>query len=581
MVIVNKIKFSNAAESYPIDVRYRVKFVQAFEYLYDGVRIGFKNTFRYKSSIIDKINYLIYSLYTDNCIPYDWKQIVRDENFTLDIDDLNDVVKLRCSVSMIIWDIEALRANNAVSNLPSSTASSDSNLKVQQPKPVNVTESISGYDITPKEDLFIVYPKYPRVLDIHPRYSNIHRSFPEIPTKQCEVSCTTDVLLMNDKALMNLYPKQFIRTRSSIMYEPREGMTLDPNYGLLVPVDGFSDSEVRDCIIRYPHIFKLKRFNEEGDIVSFYSHIEIDKELVDVYEAWKFLPESKIFDLHNIDSVEDRYEFMKEYAIRRYLLERDIKGIDHKYPVIGDLPEFITLFMPYSMYQREGYEDPVQLARLCVCARIKYLRSRNPRIGKDVSVQSCPFDAFCTQSICDQACVRWAQMDYLMMRNELTLSSSSFSMSSSNLEKYDKIYQSCLDKTSVLQSSNTVTCSEYLKYIMVCNCWPKSAIKVRCYSLSFSNYVQQLQHSWSSNKSDDFEYTEIWSRSSQVLIISGLDYVNFKDFQSQVLLQLIQDREQEHKTTIIISPQLDKLVGNGAMFNLMLNKLRPISKTVN
>ena len=64
---------------------------------------------------------------------------------------------------------------------------------------------------------------------------------------------------------------------------------------------------------------------------------------------------------------------LKEYVIRRYLLERD-NGVEHKYKLRGNLQPYITLFAPPEFYNT----DPVELARTAVKARVEFLRSRNP-----------------------------------------------------------------------------------------------------------------------------------------------------------------------------------------------------------
>ena len=73
---------------------------------------------------------------------------------------------------------------------------------------------------------------------------------------------------------------------------------------------------------------------------------------------------------------------------------------------------------------------------------------------------------------------------------------------------------------------------------------------------------------------EDAQYAELWSKSCNVLVISGIDYVNFKDFQSQKLLQLLQDRERKRKATIIVSPKVENIMGGGKMYDLLLSKLR-------
>ena len=71
-----------------------------------------------------------------------------------------------------------------------------------------------------------------------------------------------------------------------------------------------------------------------------------------------------------------------EYVIRRYLLERDVKHIDHNYKPWGTLDKFLVLYMPYDMYIKHGYKNVVDIARQCVESRVSRIMSRNPIIRR-------------------------------------------------------------------------------------------------------------------------------------------------------------------------------------------------------
>lgn len=563
---VKDIRLADLADRLPIPAQIKAKYQEHYVEVYDYVVSNFVNRRSFKCSTVDKLNGLLYFLMVDGDVPYNWQSIVSDPMYSLDVDrDLvrRTVTPMYLDVDDITWDLQE------VGSVGSYVVKHSSEDTVVSPK-----TSYSTSVETPKENLFVSVPKYPRVGGFDTKYGNIHVSLPQIPTKQCEVSVTTDVNSMSNEDLLRLYPKQFIRTRSPIMYEPREGITLDPTFGLLIPVDGFTDAQVRDSIIRYPHIFKLKRIGPSGELQSFYDYVEVDGELQDTLKIWKYLPEARVIDIESLGSRKEQVEFIKEYVIRRYLLERDIKGVRHRYDVVGELPEFMTLFMPARMYVEEGYKDPLELARTCVRARVSYLKSRNPRIGTNPTVRDCVFDSYCTLPLCDRSCPRWAQMDYLMMRNDLTPSSRPFQMREEALKKYVDAYNSGVGTTTVITSKDTIKDAEVMSYVSVCNNWEKSAMRVRCYHLVFSKYVDDLQSSWSGTKSDDLQYVEMWSKSCNVLVVSGVDYVNFKDFQSQLILQLMQDRERKGKTTFVVSPRIEQLTGSGKMFSLMVSKFK-------
>lgn len=316
---------------------------------------------------------------------------------------------------------------------------------------------------------------------------------------------------------------------------------------------------------------------EDGTFTSFYNDMEIDGELVNILKVWKYLPEAKIIDIDSLNSTSEQIEFIKEYAIRRYILERDIAGIKHKFDVRGSLPEFMTLFMPASMYTKEGYGNSIDIAKKCVSARVSYLRTRNPRlVGETPTVSDCMFSPYCCATLCDRSCPKWAQTDYLLMRNGLSYSSRPFRMKQSSLDKYISVYE----KACSCGSAVTVTCkdavkvAEVMSYVAVCNTWQGSAMRVKCYHLLYSQYLESVQSSFGGRMNEDAQYAELWSKSCNVLVISGIDYVNFKDFQSQKLLQLLQDRERKRKVTIIVSPKVENIMGGGKMYDLLLSKLR-------
>lgn len=230
---------------------------------------------------------------------------------------------------------------------------------------------------TPKQDLYLSPPKVPSI-DFSRVYMSgniggndvaIYYSLPEIPTCQNEISITTDVSKMTTSELLNLYPNRLIPTRYVTMYQTILGTEFDDNLGTLTYVEGYTLDQIRDNIIKYPHFYKMYRVID-GEFVSFYKHIEIDGELYPILEAWNNLPEANVLP-RNVD-------VMKDYVVRRYLLERDVKHIKHKFPLFGEFNPFLTLFMPMSSYISYGYTDVVNIAKQCVESRVAFRRSHNP-----------------------------------------------------------------------------------------------------------------------------------------------------------------------------------------------------------
>lgn len=190
----------------------------------------------------------------------------------------------------------------------------------------------------------------------------------------------------------------------------------------------------------------------------------------------------------------------------------------------------------------------------------------------------CIFSGHCVEAQCDKSCPILAQTSYLLDRNEIAMNNSVFKMGKSNIDKYTSVLSQCKGhcrtflNTSNISSTSTV--ADALTYCAICENWKGSQLHCTVYNLKFSKYIEQLQKSWSSkDDSSPAEYLKIWATTAKVLIISNIDYVNFKDFQSQTLLSLLNDRTDPDLTTIVVSPQLSSLVGDGPFFTKLVDVL--------
>ena len=324
----------------------------------------FENTSQYKSKIISVLNTVSFMLISGDSIPRNWSASEPLSNIScIDPNTAEDKLKslFICSKD-IIWDIDVTVHNQQ------QTKVSDTQFKS--------TKSILNLP-TPKEYLYIRPPTIPQ-FDISKPWLNtvkngieytIYQTLPAIPHNQSQISVTTDIDLMTDKDLLNLFPNCFIKTRASIMYENYK--TLKNNkIGVIFPIGDFSEKQIYDNIIKYPHFYKLKRFVDDK-YVSFYSNIEINGILYDTMEIWDSIPDSRY--------IPKNADYIKEYVVRRYLLERD-NGVSHKYPLFGSLNPYLTLFTTIDDYYNLGYTDALDLAKQCVKSRIDYKQSRNPVI---------------------------------------------------------------------------------------------------------------------------------------------------------------------------------------------------------
>jgi len=151
-------------------------------------------------------------------------------------------------------------------------------------------------------------------------------------------------------------------------------------------------------------------------------------------------------------------------------------------------------------------------------------------------------------------------------------------MSSEEIQKYTKLLALAEGKTaSVIVSGGSFTnqAADALTYCAICEHWKGSQLHCTVYNLKFAQYIEALQKSWSFNSdSSEVDYMKIWATEAQVLIISNIDFINFKDFQCQTLLSLLQSRIGTNLTTIVVSPPTSSLVGEGQFFSRLTDMLK-------
>lgn len=189
-------------------------------------------------------------------------------------------------------------------------------------------------------------------------------------------------------------------------------------------------------------------------------------------------------------------------------------------------------------------------------------------------MNKCIFSGHCIKSTCDQSCPAFVESSFLLEQNGISINSNVFHTDATVLSKYNKIIENSEGKLQTVIAKNTNSISELLTYCGICKYWKGSRLHTVVYNLKLSQYLEGIQNSWSNNSNlDDLEYQKIWVSKAKLLIISNIDYVNFKDFQCQTLLSLLQTRDKPEFGTIIVSPQTQTLVGSGLFFNRLQETL--------
>ena len=192
-------------------------------------------------------------------------------------------------------------------------------------------------------------------------------------------------------------------------------------------------------------------------------------------------------------------------------------------------------------------------------------------------MNNCIFAGHCTRMICDNSCPTYVETKYLLDRNDIKISSPVFSQSKESLSKCQNLLDQAKSQSLVTAiSQDTAELSNNLTYCAICQNWKGCQLHCTVYHLKFYKYIELTKKSWSnSNDNTDLEYMNIWAQSAKVLIISNLDFVNFKTFECQSLLNLLQSRTNEGKATIVVSPKISSLVGgrDTPFFSLLTNML--------
>ena len=272
---LNKIKFTSISERYQVPKKYRASVSQLHSSLIQYVCSHFTNTNKYKQKVVDALNILTYCILENETPPFDWSTASPLNTMPdIDLDKVAQILGgLYLTIDAIDWDVQPTDITPVVDITPTIAPKPvETKVKVYKDPSQNIVataqpEKVIVEEGTQKEDLYIKSPVYPRFDYTKPWLSQqdgvdkfvIYTTLPEIPTKQNEISVTTDVNMISDTELMRLYPSRIIHTRASVMYESIPGLNMDPDLGLILPVEGFEEDELIDNIIRYPHLYKLQR----------------------------------------------------------------------------------------------------------------------------------------------------------------------------------------------------------------------------------------------------------------------------------------------------------------------------------
>lgn len=180
---------------------------------------------------------------------------------------------------------------------------------------------------------------------------------------------------------------------------------------------------------------------------------------------------------------------------------------------------------------------------------------------------NCIFTPHCTESFCDKSCPTLVETSYLLERNRIDMNSPVFR---DLYYKLDSVMKDLSKQESGLQtffsnSRDSVKVAQFITYCEICKNWKGSRLHCSVYNLQYSRFLDDVKKSWGlKSEPEDLEYTRIWIDTAKVLVISNMDYVRFGDFETQTLLNILQSRQSSDKKTIVVTPNLSRLVTTGS-----------------
>lgn len=193
-------------------------------------------------------------------------------------------------------------------------------------------------------------------------------------------------------------------------------------------------------------------------------------------------------------------------------------------------------------------------------------------------MNDCIYTAYCTADSCDLACTAHAEITYWMNHCGINFNNRILRADRSVVDSIDRIVQKSLGKVVSVQARRPMDVSAMLAYICICRYGQRKAFSKGIYVLNFADYLDRTRQSWQlRDEPDSLEMMRIWSIDAKYLIITQLDYVNFKDFECQTLLRLMQEKEMQGSTTFIVLPKGESLIGKGEFFSRLQAKLKEVA----
>jgi len=178
---------------------------------------------------------------------------------------------------------------------------------------------------------------------------------------------------------------------------------------------------------------------------------------------------------------------------------------------------------------------------------------------------NCPYTSSCKRLICDFSCKVFAEYSHWTNRCKISLNNPAIKASLDQISLADTLIkkaaednlpESSFTTMSVYSGNKPLLIADLVTYLAITRYCKDAGFYNGTYKLDFADYLDETKKSWNNRyNATDLEDMKIWIRSSKYLIITNLGLVKFGDFESQLLLSILQERYEPERYTIIV---LDK-----------------------
>lgn len=183
----------------------------------------------------------------------------------------------------------------------------------------------------------------------------------------------------------------------------------------------------------------------------------------------------------------------------------------------------------------------------------------------------------CTEVCCSEACNLWSETSYLMYRNNIR-TDKPVDYDSRYKNHILKFIRACEKSDYVICRPNCTTAyQQALTMMSIGMVWKSNAHRCSVYTLNFTEYLDSLKVSYGGISDDNFGYKKIWSQSSEILIIHGLDYISYGLHEFTTLFQMIESRRAKGKLTfILLRNSIESLKGKQDVLSSVQDRLKEV-----